>query len=89
MSDYNYRHDFLEFEIELPDPIKVRKDHKCDNCNVVIKKGELAIFQSGRYPRYKDGDQYGNGVQIGIEYWKSYIHEDSSICDKTLKGDKI
>lgn len=80
MSDYDWRY---EDEYELPDPIKVRKDHICDNCNGIIKKGELAVFQSGRYPRYKVG--ICDEEQIGIEYWKSYIHEDTKICDENNK----
>ncbi len=88
MSDYDWR--YID-DFELPEPIKVRKDHKCDNCNVIIKKGELAVFQSGRAPRYETdeshGDVFGEGPQIGVEYWKSYIHEDSSICDKANKED--
>ena len=79
--------DGVDFDdvFDLPDPIKVRKAHKCDHCNIIIKKGELAIFQSGRAPVYKEapiGDPWRDGQQIGIEYWKSYIHEDSSVCDK-------
>ncbi len=83
MSDYDWR--YIE-DFELPEPIKVRKDHKCDNCNVIIKKGELAIYQEGRSPTYSEGD-YQEDIQTGIYYWKSYIHEDSSICDKANKED--
>jgi hypothetical protein len=49
--------------------IVVRKDHPCNACDGTIKKGEKAIFYEGKGPRFDDNDK-----QIGIEYWKVWMH---------------
>ena len=55
--------------------IVTRKDHPCSYCEKIIKKGEKAFFYTGRTPTYDEDDN-----QIGIEYFKEWVHADSKVC---------
>lgn len=57
--------------------VKTRKEHLCDFCGGVINKGDFAVFSSRRYGKFNKEDK-----QIGIEYWKSYTHNDTKECIK-------
>ena len=57
--------------------VKVRKDHTCDYCHEIIKKGELADNHRGRLPVYNE-----DNVQVGIEYFNIYYHHSIGICHK-------
>jgi hypothetical protein len=49
--------------------VKVRKDHRCDMCAGIIRKGQLCEYSSGRYPVFDENDD-----QCGVEYSKGYSH---------------
>jgi hypothetical protein len=55
--------------------VTIRKDHVCGACNGIIKKGEKAKYYEGREPRIDANDE-----QIGIQYWKIWLHVHD--CDK-------
>jgi len=56
--------------------VKTRKEHKCCYCNGTIKIGEWATVYSGRQPRFDKNEN-----QVGIEYFKIYLHIDIEKCD--------
>jgi len=60
--------------------VKCRKDHVCACCEQVIKEGQYANYLSFREPRFA-GD---HETQIGIEYFKLWLHIDPDVCDKFL-----
>lgn len=49
--------------------VKVRKEHECAFCGGIIRIGEMADFESGKSARFDKDDN-----QIGIRYWKCYLH---------------
>lgn len=49
--------------------VKCRKEHDCDLCEEKIKKGETASYSQGKGAKFDEEDR-----QVGVEYWKSYIH---------------
>ena len=57
--------------------VKLRKPQICHSCCIEIPKGENAIFMAGRVGSF-DGD---NEVQVGIYYYKVYLHIDPCICE--------
>ena len=57
--------------------IKCRKPHKCDYCEAQINAGEMAIYCEGKTARYDKDDK-----QIGIHFWKSWLHDDIETCRK-------
>ena len=57
--------------------LKTRKEHKCCYCNGIINKGELADVYKGRQGKFDKDDK-----QIGIEYYKCYLHFDINECRK-------
>ena len=50
--------------------IFARKEYHCDNCQQIIKVGELYLFVKGRGPRYKDDDIHHENIQVGIHYYQ-------------------
>jgi len=52
--------------------VKIRKDHICDACGIVIPKGSKALYYEAKSARFAEGDFYGE--QIGIEYHKGWVH---------------
>ena len=59
--------------------VKCRKDHICACCEQIIKEGQYANFMSIKLPRFDNKDN-----QIGIEYYKCWLHIDPDVCDKFL-----
>ena len=49
--------------------VKARKNHICDHCSDIIRKGELYIYESGREADFDD--EYN---QCGVIFWKSRRH---------------
>ncbi len=41
-------------------------------CGELMKKGDLVSYMEGKQPRYNDKD-----FQIGIEYYKFWMHKNS------------
>lgn len=56
--------------------VKTRKEHKCEQCNQTILKGEYATFYSVKTPKFDSND-----IQIGIEYFKGYLHLPELECE--------
>jgi hypothetical protein len=52
--------------------VKTRKDHKCDACGIIIKKGDKAFYWEAKTARFAEGDF--DGKQIGVEYHKGWVH---------------
>ncbi len=51
-----------------------RKEHVCDSCKKIIKKGQEAKYISWKAPKYKEHElDYMYDIQDGIEYVKLYI----------------
>ena len=55
--------------------VKCRKPHKCDYCDEIINAGELAEYCEGKTAKYDKDDK-----QIGIHFWKSWIHHNNPKC---------
>ncbi len=61
--------------------VKTRKPHNCGYCGLPIPVGSKCVYTEGREPRY-DG-AWGDEEQVGIEYWKAYLHpETDTLCAK-------
>jgi len=64
--------------------VKARKDHECESCQQLIKKGELYELLKARIPKFDDKDN-----QIGIEFIKIKCHRKELYCfwsDDCKKG---
>lgn len=64
--------------------IKARKEHHCDSCDGIIKKGENYDLLDTRIPKFDDKDN-----QIGIEFFKLRCHPKELNCywpDECKKG---
>lgn len=55
--------------------VKTRQEHPCEICGFTIEAGSLAEYMEGRSAKYDLQDR-----QIGIEYFKLWIHKDASEC---------
>jgi hypothetical protein len=60
--------------------VKCRKDHVCACCEQIITKGQYANFMSIKTPRFGELDE-----QIGIEYYRCWLHIDPDVCDNFFK----
>lgn len=58
--------------------IRARKDHICDYCQKIIKKGELYVLGKGKQGKYADEECV---EQIGIEYWLYRTHINCEILE--------
>lgn len=65
--------------------VKVRKDHSCDCCGTVIEKGTEARYYQVRCPKYDNSLNSEDERQIGVVYFKGWIHADGSICDEVIQ----
>lgn len=65
--------------------VKTRKEHICIGCNKPIEKGSVCQFMTFRAPKMIEDD-----IQVGIEYVKMWLHDDSVGCwqDKEAEGNK-
>ena len=61
--------------------VTARKDHICDHCLGIIKKGEKYKYWEARVPRFEDGNPYE--IQVGIEFWKGRLHLSECIESST------
>ena len=59
--------------------VKTRKDHKCGQCEEIIKSGSDATFWAHRYPRFADDHE----TQIGVWYERMYFCINQQYCTKT------
>lgn len=67
--------------------VKCRKQHKCDNCGLIIKIGEYADFYTGKNPVF---DKTDKDKQVGIKYYKEYLCSsfDGETCEIQKQGDE-
>jgi hypothetical protein len=56
--------------------VKARKEHECSYCGKLIKKGEIYLFMTGRFP---DVDEFD--IQKGIEYVTVRYHKNVPWCE--------
>jgi len=60
-----------------------RADHTCDACLGIIKKGEKCVYMEAKFPRYNPNDDDVFSKQVGIEYYRGWIHPYSMDCQET------
>jgi hypothetical protein len=56
--------------------VKTRANHPCGICGHLIKIGDLAEYMEGKNPKFDKDDN-----QIGIEFYKVWLHEGANKCE--------
>lgn len=69
--------------------VTTRKVHSCDCCGAEIEKGTEARYYQVRVPKYDNDFCNEDERQIGVEYFKGYLHADSNICNTVIEAEEV